>query len=165
MANGELEYGIRDNSREIGKVQIHTGVITAGTLPGTLTQIGTLRTAIDNITLGTMASESLKVFDTKLSPLAANSQLAQRGKKWTVGYADTMEFVDGGAGGSLFPNPGFGKIFTFTIPTADLLLLPTGTEELDLTAGAPLAFKNAFEAIARSPYGGAVSVQYIRYVD
>lgn len=163
MALGELEFGIRDNSREIGRVGIHTGPVTAITLPTLLTQVGTLRTAIDGLSIGTMASESLSVFDTKLSPSAPASPLAQRGKKWTVGYADTQADWDNGVGVIL--NEGFGKIFTFTIPCADLTLLVSGQEQLDLTVNPALAFVTAFNATARSPYGGTVAVQYIRYID
>jgi hypothetical protein len=163
MALGELEFGIRDNSRELGRVQIHTGPVTAVTLPTLLTQVGTLRTAIDGLSIGQMATESLEVFNTKLSPAAAASPLAQRGKKWTVGYADIQPDFDNGVG--LILNEGFGKIFTFTIPCADLTLLTSGEEQLDLTVNPALAFVTAFNATARSPYGGTVAVQYIRYID
>lgn len=163
MALGELEYGVRDNSREIGKVSIHTGAVTAITLPALLTQVGTLRTAIEGLTLGLIASEALSVFRSKLEAAAPSSQLAQRGKKWTVGYSDNQPDWDMGVG--IILNEGFGKIFTLTIPCADLMLLTSGQESLDLTAGAALAFVNAFEATARSPYGGTVNVEYIRYID
>lgn len=163
MALGELEFGIRDNSREIGKTSIHTGPVTAVTLPTLLTQIGTFRTALDGLTLGIIASESLSVFQTKLSGLAPANVVAQRGTRWTVGYVDNQPDFDNGVGVIL--NQGFGKIFTFQISSADVALLPTGQEELDLTANPALAFVTAFNAIARSPYGGTVAVQYIRFVD
>jgi len=163
MALGELEFGIRDNSREVGKVEVHTGPVTALTLPALLTQIGTLRTAIDGLSIGTMASEALAVFKTKITSAAPATTLAQRGKKWTVGYSDITADWDGGIGVQV--NYGYGKIFTFTIPCCDLTLLVSGEEGLDLTSGPGLAFKTAFEAIAKSPYGGATRVEYIRYID
>jgi hypothetical protein len=160
---GELKFTLRDNSAETGRVEIHTGDVTASSLPGLLTQVGALRTAIDGITIGVMAGEALSVFETKLSSASAASPLAQKGVKWTVGYADITAFFDDPV--NAIPNAGYNKIFTQTIPTADLTLLPTGEEELDLTANPALAFVTAFENTARSPYGGRVNVLYIRYSD
>lgn len=163
MANGELKFTIRDNSAETGRVEIHTGAVTGASLPGLLTEIGTLRTAIDGLSIGVMAAEALSVFETKLSALSAASPLAQRGVKWTVGYADNQQFFDDPV--NAIPNAGYNKIFTFTIPAADLTLLATGEEELDLTVNPALAFVTAFENTARSPYGGTVEVLYIKYTD
>lgn len=163
MANGELKFTIRDNTGEVGPAEIHTGAITAVSLPDTLTQIAAVRTAIDGISIGVLASESLKVFETKLSAAKAASQLAQKGVKWLCGYADTQQFFDPGV--NAIPNAGYQKVFTFTIPCADLTLLVTGEENLNLAAGPGLAFKTAFDAIARSPYGGTCTLQYVKYVD
>lgn len=162
MAGGELEFKIRDNSRELGSVEIHTGAVTAASLPGLLTEVGALRTAIDGLVIGTMAKESLKVFDTILSGAAPTDTNAQRGIKWTVGYYDETQFIDVV---NAVANPGYLKNFKITIPTADLSLLADGQEELDLTAGAALAFVTAFENTARSPYGGTTKITYIKYTD
>lgn len=163
MALGELEFGIRDNSREVSNTSIHTGPVTAVTLPTLLTQVGALRAAIDGLTLGVISKEALKVFDTKLSALAAASVLAQRGVKWTVGYSDNQPDFDSGVG--IILNEGYGKLFTLKIAAADLSLLTTGEEQLDLTINPALAFVTSFEATARSPYGGTVNVEYIRFID
>jgi hypothetical protein len=163
MANGELKFTVRDNTGEVGPVEIHTGAVTAVSLPDLLTEIGALRTAIDGVSIGVMATESLKVFETKLSALKASSQLAQKGVKWLCGYVDNTAFFDDPV--NAIPNAGYQKVFTFTIPCADLTLLPSGEEELNLVAGAGLAFKTAFDATARSPYGGRVLLQYMKYVD
>lgn len=162
MAGGELEFKIRDNSRELGGVGIHTGAVTAASLPGLLTEVGALRTAIDGLIIGIPAKESLKVFDTILSGAAPTDPLAQRGIKWTVGYYDEQQFIDVV---NAVENPGYLKNFTITIPTADLSLLDDGQEELDLTVNPALAFVTAFETTARSPYGGTVKVTYIKYTD
>lgn len=160
---GELKFTLRDNSAETSRVEIHTGSVDAVSLPGLLTEVGAMRTAIEGLTLGVVAAEALSVFETKLSALAAASQLAQRGIKWTAGYSDSQQFFDPGV--NAIPNAGYQKIFTFQIPTADLSLLASGEEELDLTAGAGLAFKTAFENTARSPYGGTTTLLYIKYTD
>lgn len=161
---GELKFTLRDNSAETGRVEIHTGNVTAASLPGLLTEVGELRTAIEGITIGVMAAEALSVFETKLSAASAASPLAQKGVKWTVGYSDNQPFFDPPV--NAIPNAGYNKIFTQTIPTADLTLLPDGQEDLNLEDGGPVeAFVDAFEQTARSPYGGTVTVLYIRYSD
>lgn len=163
MAGGELKFTVRDNTGEIGPVEIHTGSVDAVSLPGLLTQVGTLRTAVDGVVIGVISAESLKVFETKLSAAKAASQLAQKGVKWLCGYADSQQFFDPGV--NAIPNAGYQKVFTFTIPCADLTLLVSGEEALSLTSGPGLAFKTAFDATARSPYGGSASLQYMKYVD
>jgi len=160
---GELKFALRDNSAETGRVEIHTGNVTAASLPGLLTEVGALRGAIEGITIGVMAKESLSVFETQLSAASAASPLAQKGVKWTVGYSDVTAFFDDPV--NAIPNAGYQKIFTFTIPTADLTLLPSGEEELDLTVNPGLAFVTALENTARSPYGGEINVLYVRYSD
>ena len=160
---GELKFSLRDNSDEIGTTNIHTGNVTAASLPGLLTEVGALRTAIEGITIGVVAKESLSVFETALSAASAASPLAQRGVKWTVGYTDVTAFFDDPV--NSIPNAGYQKVFTFQIPTADLSLLTSGEEELDLTAGAGLAFVTALENTARSPYGGEINVLYVKYSD
>lgn len=163
MANGELDFKVRDNTGETGPVSIHTGAITALSLPDTLTQVAAVRTAIDAISIGVVANERLSVFDTKLSGLKASSQLAQKGVKWLVTYMDTQQFFDPPV--NAIPNAAYQQLYTFTVPCADLTLLVSGQETLDLTAGPGLAFKTAVDAIGRSPYGGTISVQSVKYVD
>jgi hypothetical protein len=162
---GEYKLSIRDNSAEISRTSIHLGDITAVSLPGTLTAVGNYRTAVGNITLGYFASESLIVNETTLTGTKPSDPLAQRGVKWTVGYIDTMQWLPAPAPANTIANPGYQKIFTYQIPTADLSLLADGQEDLDLTAGPGLAFKTNADALGRSPYGGTISVQYVRYVD
>lgn len=160
---GELKFAIRDNSGELGRSNIHTGNVTAASLPGLLTEVGALRTAIDGLSIGVVAKESLSVFETDLSAARPADTAAQRGVKWTVGYHDNTPFFDDPV--NAIPNIGYQKAFTFTIACADLSLLEDGQETLDLTVEPALAFVTAFENTARSPYGGNVIVDYIKYTD
>lgn len=157
------KFSLRDNSREIGRTDITIRDITVDSIGDVLTDFGDLRTAIEGITLGVMAKESLVMDETTLSALAPASTLAQRGVKWAVTYIDNQPFFDPPV--NAIPNAGYQKPFTNHIPTADLSLLESGQEELDLTAGPGLAFKNAWEALARSPYGGNTLVISVKYVD
>lgn len=157
MANGLLTYSFLDHSDEKSTTTIQTEAITALSLPGMLTNVGDLRTLIEAITLGTVAGEALKVFDTALSNARPASELARRETKWLVRYEDNQQFFDPGI--EAIPNEGFGKVFTFTIPTADVVgrVIP-GTDLADLTNVDIAAFITELETFARSPHGGTINV-------
>lgn len=162
MANGGLSFGFIDYDRETASTNLQTGAVTAVSLPGLLTQIGALRTAIEGITVGTVSSESLYAFRTRLSNAAPSDPQAQRERVWVVHYEDVTEFFDDPV--NSIPNEGFGKNFTIAVPTADFsgTRLLTNSEDADLAEASMAAFVTAFEAIARSPYGGAVNVTRIQ---
>jgi len=151
-----------DYDKEVAASSFYTGDVTAVSLPGLLTQFGDLRAAIEGITLGVMRQEALKVFDTRLSNAKPSDKEAQRETKWLVVYEDNLPFFDDPV--NAIPNAGYLKIFTMEIGTADLSLLNTDTNTMNITAGAGLTFKTAFEAIARSPYGGTVTVRQVQHV-
>jgi hypothetical protein len=154
---GYGSFTLLDHNGEKSTTSFYTGNITAVSLPDTLTEFGQLRTAIEGITLGTVAQESLKVFDTKLSNTRPADQNAQRERKWLVVYEDNLPFFD--APVNAIPNEGYRKVFTFEIATADISgRLVTNTDEANLTNPGIAAFKTAFEQLARSPYGGTVTV-------
>jgi hypothetical protein len=156
MAQPHYSLTLTDYEGTPGDVQVNTGLVTALTLPGLLTQIGALRTAIDNITIGIPAKENQTVFDTILSQDKPTDPNAQRGNKWLVIYHDNTQFFD--APVNAIPNAGYLKPFRIMIPTADNSLLADNEKDLDLTVNPGLAFKTAFEAIAKSPYGGSVVI-------
>jgi len=151
-----------DYDAENATSSFYTGDVTAVSLPGLLTQFGDLKAAIAGITLGTMRQEALKVFDTRLSNGKPSDKEAQRETKWLVVYEDNLPFFDDPL--NAIPNAGYLKIFTMEIGTADLSLLNTDTNTMNIVSGAGLAFKTAFEAIARSPYGGTVTVRQVQHV-
>lgn len=161
---GFVSYQLRDYTKETSTVSVITGNVTAASIAGWLTQVGALRTAIEGLTLGIVAKETGKVFDTKLSNDAPTDPLAQREAVWIVTYEDNLQYFD--APVNAIPNAGYKKIFTDTIPTADLALLSSNPgeelDEIDLAAGPGASYVTAFEAIARSPYGGTVNVISIK---
>ena len=150
---------LRDWEGSLGDIQVNTGAVTAISLPALLGQIGALRTAIENITIGVAANESQTVFDTILSQDVPTSEFAQRGNKWLVSYHDNTQFFD--APLNAIPNESYLRKYRVMIPTADNALLEDSEKRLDLTVNPGLAFKNAFEAIARSPAGGVVVVDFV----
>lgn len=155
-------FSIIDYDSERSNTSFTTGNITAVSIAGALTQFGALRTAIDGIILGTISTETLKVFETKLSNTPPASKQAQRETKWLVVYEDNQAFFDPPT--NAIPNEGYKKVFTFEIPTADLSLLVTNTDLMEIGSGAGATFKTAFEAIARSPYGGTTTILEVRHV-
>lgn len=159
MPQPHYSLTLRDWEGSLGDVQINTGIVTALTLPGLLTQIGALRTAIEGLTIGVPASENQTVFDTLLSQDLPASEYAQRGNKWLVSYHDNTQFFD--APVNAIPNESYLRKYRVMIPTADNSLLEDNEKRLDLTAGAGLAFVTAFEAMAKSPAGGSVVVDFI----
>ena len=160
MPQPAYTLSIRDWDKKIGTVQVNTGVVTALTLPGLLTQLGALRTAIDGIVIGVIQKESQTVFDTLLSQALPASQNAQRGNKWLVSYHDNEQFFDPPV--NAIPNEGYLQKYRVMIPCADNTLLTDNDTFLDLTAGVGLAFKTAFEAVAVSPDGGNVVVDFVQ---
>lgn len=161
MPNGGLTFSFLDYDRESASTNLQTGAVTAVSFPGLLTQIGTLRTAIDGITVGTVSGESLYAFRTRLSNAPPSDPHAQRERVWVVHFEDAQQFFDPPT--NAIPNEGFGKNFVITIPTADFSgdRLLANSEDADLAETSIAAFVAAFEAIARSPYGGTVNVTRI----
>lgn len=162
---GRIGFTMLDYSREKASFSFPTADITAGTLPGTLTEIGAFRTAVEGITLGVVSDESLAVFNTNLSNSPPTNPLAQIESAWLVTYEDDLDFFD--APTNAIPNEGFGKLFTMTIPTAEIAAtgrLAPNSDDAVLTETGMAAFVTAFENSVHSPYGGTVNVIKITHV-
>jgi len=149
-------YGlsIRDSSNELGKTEWNIGDLTAGTIAGALTQMGALKAAIDAVTIGTVASERWGDNDV-ISNAIPTDGAAQRGVKWNVLIEDSVTHLK----------------TTNYVPTANLDLLPDAPgggklEDLDISAGAGLALKDAIEDLVKYPgTGNAVVVLRVYYSD
>jgi len=147
-----------DYSGEKSAIGFNVGIITALTLPGTLTQFGAFRLGINNITLGTFYKEELEVFDTVLTNDLPGDVNAQRERKWLVVYEDTTQFFD--APVNAIPNAGYLKRFTMEVPTADFSggRLKPHSDEANFAETSIAAFQTSFEDIVKSPYGGATRI-------
>ncbi|HEX3156828.1 MAG TPA: hypothetical protein VHV32_19520 [Candidatus Angelobacter sp.] len=154
MAGSFYGLSIRDSSNEIGKAEWNIGDLTALTLAGALTEMGALKTAIDAVIIGQLASERWGDNDV-ISNAIPSSGLAQRGVKWNVLIEDNTTHLK----------------TTNYIPTADLSLLPAAPgggklEDLDITTGVGAALKAAIEALVKYPgTGNAVTVLRVYYSD
>lgn len=154
MAGSFYGLSLRDSSNELSKSEWNIGDLTAVSLAGALTQMGALKTAIEGVTLGVVASERWGDNDI-VSNAIPTSPNAQRGVKWNVLIEDNVTHLK----------------TTNYIPTADLSLLPDAPmggklEDLDLTAGVGLALKEAIEDLAKySGTGNAVTVLRVYFSD
>lgn len=162
MADGLYTLTINDYDNEKSPMKIHTGIVTALTLPALLTQIGNFRTAVGNMIIGVPQKEALTAFSTILSQTLPTNEYAQRETKWVVHYHDNTQFFDDPV--NAIPNSGYLKPFDFEIATAKLDLLDDNQDFLPLDQTQAAALVTAFQAMAKSPYGGSVIVDSIEQV-
>ena len=162
MPSPSWNVTIVDYNGETSSTGVNIGAVTAVSLPGLLTDIATLRTAISGLIVGNQRADKLTAYNTTLNPALPASTDAQVERKWRVVYTDTLAFFD--APVNAIPNAGYGKLFEIEIATADSTLLDNNSEFLDIDDGPGADFVDAFETIARSPYGGTTTVQYIELV-
>lgn len=101
--------------------------------------------AVDGVSLGTLVRSYLvqSVQKDVGSTTPPVNQFARRESRWVCKYTDDVTL----------------KEYEFSIPCADLALA-TG-DVLNITAGAGLALKNAFEGVAESELGNAVTLNSV----
>lgn len=106
--------------------------------------------AIDDLVVDGRQAASLVVETEKDAGIVgpATNPLAQRENKWLVRAIDDVN----------------AKRVSFEIPCADLSLLSSGTDMLDLTGTEAAAFVTAAEANVLSADGNAISIESIQFV-
>ena len=116
--------------------------------------IDEVKDAIAAVSLGVINDSGLrKVFPESFAQ--ASDANAQRERRWFVRMRDTTQFLDAG---NTIANPGYGNIFTMTIPaanltTADGAALVPNSDVADITGNAEMAaLVVALEANVRSPW-------------
>lgn len=153
---------VRDYSGEVSRMTVNTPDITAGNITAQLALLQTLAAEAADIIYGTIAETALQIVTPGSSapPIGPAAQIELR---WLVVYTDSQQYLDPPTDSVL--NPGFGRLFQTEIPCAvidDNLM--ANSDFADLTDTQVGAFVTAFEAIARSPYGGTVQVNSLRIV-
>lgn len=148
MAQGG-SFTIMDYNREKSSFTYNVGEVTAVTLPSILSGNTDLEEALQAIIEGVISRRQLDVFDNaEQSPTPPTEKYAQRETKWLVRFRDVTT----------------NKLYRSEIPTAKLSLLTANEDTLDLSAGAGLAFKTAFEAHARSVDNNNVVIISVQHV-
>jgi len=136
MSTHEHARQYRDFSLEMSTTKVHIPAITVGSIVGVLVLATAYENALDAITLGVAAQSVITLDRTILSAAAPTNVFAQRELKWLVHYHSAT----------------LGHKFTLEIPTADpTARLVPGTDLMDLTETAALAYKTSFEAFAVAP--------------
>lgn len=138
MANHYTVTTIRDRSRELSRVKVYNGAITAASLPGFLTEYGALKTALAGITLGVVAKDQWVGDATDLDDSVPTDPFAQREIGLRVHYVGNTN----------------NKSYFITVAAPKLASLTYigNTDEVLLADGSIMAaFVTAFETIARSP--------------
>jgi hypothetical protein len=150
------QYSFRDHTGETGSFRFYTGEITAVSIAGLLTALGTLQTALDALTLGVRAKQSWGE-ETIVSNDTPADQTAQREMVLRVSYR-----------GATTQAP-----YTAYIPTVDptkLNFVAGGGDAVIFSGGGAsaevAAFVAAFEAVAKSPDDEteAVEITELRFV-
>lgn len=87
---------------------------------------------------------------------------AQRETKWMVVYRDTTQFLDAG---NTIANPGYGKVFTIEVGTAELTdhLLPN-SDEVNTAHQDVIDFIAGIQPNIRSPYNNSAQAPTIEVV-
>jgi hypothetical protein len=134
-----------DYTKERSSVNIPVTTLTAGNIVAQQTSMSALRAAIQALILGLQVQESVVYNRVNLGApgLGAATKQAQRENKWLIRYYDAVDFTQ----------------YSFEIPTADLSLLPTASDHVNLVApvaGPWTAFKTALESVMVSPNGNAI---------
>ena len=147
---GKFTVLLKDYDGESTTTSVNVGEVTSGSFGTIVTGVASLRSAIDGVTLGLVAAETISTRTVLANPgQKAENFLAQREAKWLVRGYDDVTFAP----------------VTFEIGTADLSLLGENSGLMDVSEGTPgAALVAAIEANVKSNNGNSVSVIEIAHV-
>ncbi len=146
--SGKFTLSLVDYSKERSSAGMHLPAYTVVNFTAQETAVGTLKTALLAVTLMNEVTDTRVVDVAKTAIAYPASVEAQREKKWLVRASDDVT----------------GKPVQFEVPGADLSLLLTNSDVMDISAGAGATLVTAIEAIVTSDVGNAVTVGDIIYV-
>jgi hypothetical protein len=148
---------IQDYDAEPSSVGFWVQDLGAANYASVTQDIDEVKDAIAAVSLGVINDSGLrKVFPESFA--AATDPNAQRERRWLVRMRDTTQFLDVG---NTVANPGYGKIFTLTIPAAKVFTgagsdepaLVANTDVADIVGNTAMAaLVTAIEANVRSPW-------------
>lgn len=141
----------RDFSKELSHTTIYTDVLDGTNYDTVNADTDLMRNAIDGITTGIMAQQTLVAEKDILSGATPTNVYAQRELKWLVRYHDNVT----------------SKPYTLTLPCADpTARLIAGTDLANLAQTEVAAFVTRFQSYAKDPdtLTNAVTVDSIQLV-
>lgn len=145
---GNIKVKFLDFSDETSDFGIYTPDLTAANFDATVALLDALVVEIEAVTLGTKIKDTRSATIADFAKVLPVAPAAQRESKWLISAVDNV----------------LGGDVRATIPTADLQFLVSGTGEMNLGAGQGASLKAALEAVMRSKYGNAVTVNKISHV-
>ncbi len=154
-------FTVLDYDGETSKMGFAIERVTALTIASFLAVWGSLRSAVEGVSLGVVQSEYADIFNTRLNNMPPSDANAQRERKWLVRYQDATQFLDVA---NTIANPNYMQVDSFEIPCADVSLLQAGTDKADPTNTAVLNLVNLVEQMCRTKFGTALEVIEIRLV-
>jgi hypothetical protein len=155
MAQHYASWTIGDYSDESSPLKIFNGAVTALSIGGYVTDVGSLRGLTQDLILGVVQKEMWVGDNTLISSLRPTDPDAQRERKGLVTYVGATS----------------GKTYTLTIPTirtktaGGASLIVPGTDLFNLALAPVAPWVAAFNGFARDPDDTeSVTVQSIRLV-
>lgn len=127
---------------ETSHVAFEGVALTAGNFAAQTALMDTLVAATAAIQEGVLVEDKRMYNYWDVAPGPATAKSAQRERKWLLRFHDDVSH----------------EKFKSEVPCGDSSLLKDHSEQMDLAAGAGLAFKNAFEAFVVSPVNPAHAV-------
>lgn len=135
----KVRFSYKDYDGEPSSVQFNTVPITAANFDAQVTAMNNLSTAILGVqTEASLQSKQLTAVDDFISRAKADEKATQREHRWILTLEDTVTH----------------RLTTHQIPQADVSLISTDVDTLDLSTGAGATLKTAVEAMARFPGTG-----------
>lgn len=138
-----ISFLIRDHSDEYSGFSLGIPDVDETSWVATVASIVAIRTAVEALTLGNVAKQTLTAFSTVIDDTRPADAAAQRELGLRLFYQDD----------------GNGKKFHITIPCPDVsLIAEPGSNEVDLSGVSVVnTLVTAIEALARSPYGNTIT--------
>lgn len=132
----KVRFSYKDYDEEVSSVQFTTVPITAANFDAQVTAMNNLSTAILGVqTEASLQSKMLTAVDDFISRAKATEKATQREHRWILTLEDTVTH----------------RLTTHQIPQADVSLISTDSDVLDLSTGPGATLKTAVEAMARFP--------------
>lgn len=132
----KVRFSYKDYDAETSSVQFTTVPITAANFDAQVTAMNNLSTAILGVqTEASLQSKMLTAVDDFISRAKADDKTTQREHRWILTLEDTVTH----------------RLTTHQIPQADVSLISTDSDVLDLSTGPGATLKTAVEAMARFP--------------
>lgn len=144
----ELTIAFQDYSDEKSYTGVYIAPITADNYDATMVATGVLIAAMRNLTLCNPDHMAIRVAGKFFNMGRPTSKWAQRENSLLVSYADNVT----------------GQKGRVSIPGVDWNALAGEGDFVDYQNLQWIAFKTAFEAVARSADGNPVTIQYAKYV-